>query len=275
MENQKKIIDCFIFYCELELLTYRLNILNNVVDYFIIVESTHTFTGNEKKLFYNENKNLFEKFKDKIIHIIVDDFPYKYPNINFNNRHQWVNEAFQRNCIAKGINHLTDNYLTDNYLRDNDLIIITDIDEIPDPNTLSNIKNSNIIVDINKLEMDFYYYNLYTKLNGYWHFPKIISYKKYKELNCTCDDIRSINCEIIKNGGWHLSYFGDSNFIKNKINSFSHQELNTIEFTNLEKIDERIKEGRDIFERGNIGRIELSNNTYLPLEYNTFLKSFF
>ena len=123
--------------------------------------------------------------------------------------------------------------------------------------------------------MDFYYYNLYTKINGYWHFPKIISYKKYKELNCTCDVIRSINCEIIKNGGWHLSYFGDSNFIKNKINSFSHQELNTIEFTNLEKIDKRIKEGRDLFERGNIGRVELSNNTYLPLEYNKFLKSFF
>ena len=74
----KKIIDCFTFYNEMDLLNYRLNILYNVVDYFIIVESTHTYVGKEKKLFYNDNKHLFEKFNDKIIHIIVDDFPFKY-----------------------------------------------------------------------------------------------------------------------------------------------------------------------------------------------------
>ena len=77
-----KIIDSFIFYNELDLLNYRLSILNDFVDYFILVESTHTFTGYPKKLFYNENKKLFDKFNQKIIHIIVDDFPYKYPNIN-------------------------------------------------------------------------------------------------------------------------------------------------------------------------------------------------
>ena len=47
-----KIIDCFIFYNELDLLTYRLNLLNNIVDYFIIVESKHTFVGKEKNLFF-------------------------------------------------------------------------------------------------------------------------------------------------------------------------------------------------------------------------------
>jgi hypothetical protein len=51
-----KIIDCFTFYNELDLLNYRLNILNNVVDYFIIVESTHTHVGKEKNLIYEENK---------------------------------------------------------------------------------------------------------------------------------------------------------------------------------------------------------------------------
>ena len=47
-----KIIDCFIFYNELDLLTYRLNLLKNIVDYFIIVESTHTFIGKEKKIIF-------------------------------------------------------------------------------------------------------------------------------------------------------------------------------------------------------------------------------
>ena len=98
-----KVIDCFIFYNELDLLNYRLNILYDIVDYFIIVESTHTFVGKEKPLFYNENKHLFEKFNDKIIHIIVADFPHKYPNINISNGEQWNNERFQRDQIKKGI----------------------------------------------------------------------------------------------------------------------------------------------------------------------------
>jgi beta-1,4-mannosyl-glycoprotein beta-1,4-N-acetylglucosaminyltransferase len=62
-----KIIDCFTFYNELDLLTYRLNVLNDVVDYFIIVESTHTFTGREKQLFFNENKQLFSEFNKKAL----------------------------------------------------------------------------------------------------------------------------------------------------------------------------------------------------------------
>ena len=92
-----KIIDCFTFYNEVDILNYRLNILNDVVDYFIIVESTHTFSGIEKKLIFFENTSLFEKFKDKIIHIIVDDFPYTFPNINYEKKQQWENEYHQRN----------------------------------------------------------------------------------------------------------------------------------------------------------------------------------
>ena len=94
-----KIIDCFIFYNELELLKYRINILNNIVDYFVIIESTHTFIGKEKKLYYNNNKHLFDKFKDKIIHIIVNDFPYKN-NINFSNREQWKMN-FSEKCTSR------------------------------------------------------------------------------------------------------------------------------------------------------------------------------
>ena len=92
-----KIIDCFTFYNEIDLLTYRLNILYPIVDYFIIVESTHTHIGKEKPLFFNENRNLFEKFMNKIIHIIVDDLPHKYPNVNICNNDVWNNEFFQRN----------------------------------------------------------------------------------------------------------------------------------------------------------------------------------
>ena len=236
------IIDCFIFYNELDLLTYRLNLLNNVVDYFVIVESTHTFVGKNKKLFYNDNKDLFKMFSNKIIHIIVDDFPYKYPNINVSNNHVWNNEFFQRNAISRGINSI-------NNLSNSDLIIISDLDEIPNPYTLDNIRKGDIIVDINILEMDLYYYNLNTKFKDKWTLCKIITYKKYNELNVTCNNIRNISCSKILNGGWHLSYFGDKYFIQNKIQNFSHQELNILEYTDLQKIEEKLKKGKDLYNR--------------------------
>ena len=263
-----KVIDCFIFYNELDLLTYRLNILNDIVDYFVIVESTHTFVGKEKKLFFNEQKHLFEKFNKKIIHIIVDNFPYKYPNVNIDNNDVWKNEFFQRNAISQGINCITE-------LLDTDVIIISDVDEIPDPRTLYKIKNGDIIIDINILQMDFYYYNLNTKL-GKWFLCKIVSYKKYKELNISCNDIRNINCIQILNGGWHLSYFGDKHFIQNKIQNFSHQEYNNSTYTELESIQEKIRNCKDLYGRNiDVYRIKIEENNYLPIEYHTYLNKYY
>jgi beta-1,4-mannosyl-glycoprotein beta-1,4-N-acetylglucosaminyltransferase len=264
-----KIIDCFIFYNELDLLTYRLNLLNNIVDYFIIVESTHTFIGKEKNLFFNENKHLFEKFTNKIIHIIVDDFPHKYSNVNIATSDVWNNEFFQRNAISRGINAIEN-------LTESDLIIISDLDEIPDPNTLNKIKQGALIVEINSLELDFYYYNLNTKL-GKCRACKIISYKKYKELNVNCQDIRKMNCSNILNGGWHLSYFGDKYFIQNKIQNFSHQELNLPQWTDLEKIEKRIQHSVDLYNRDyvHIQKINIEDNTYLPIDYSKYLNKYY
>lgn len=263
-----KIVDCFIFYNELDLLTYRLNLLNDVVDYFIIVESTHTFVGKEKRLFFNENKHLFERFIDKIIHVIVDDLPFKYPNVNIHNNHVWKNEFFQRNAISRGIKAV-------NNLSISDLLIISDVDEIPDPHNLNKIKKGDIIVYNNILEMDMYYYNLNNRIKTKWLFCKIISYKKYNEMNKNCNDIRNINGYIISNGGWHLSYFGDKYAIQNKIQNFSHQELNIHEYTDVEKIEERIKNNKDLYDRnGNIEKINIEDNKYLPVDYDKYLANF-
>ena len=193
-----KIIDCFTFYNELEMLKYRLNVLNDIVDYFIIVESTHTQMGYEKKLYFDENKDLFLNFKDKIIHIIVDDVKHKQPNVDVSKGEQWVNENHQRNCIKRGLDKIM--------LEDKDVIAITDLDEIPDRNTLLHIKTSNEQINVFSLEQDMYYYNLNTRCQNKWYKSKIISYKRFKDSNLTCNDIRMReNHTIIKNGGWHLS----------------------------------------------------------------------
>ena len=264
----KKIIDCFIFYNEFDLLTYRLNLLNDVIDYFVLVESRHTFVGKEKSLFYNENKHLFERFNHKIIHVIIDDFPHKYPNINIEAGEQWTNERFQRNCISRGIDKLR--------LQPTDIITITDVDEILNPSILENIKTNILPVSVNILEMDFYYYNLNTRMNDKWHHAKILTFQKYMDLNLTCDNIRMCNYPIIVGAGWHLSYFGNEKFIKNKLENFSHQEYNKTEFTNEKQIEERIKNKSDLFGRNgiNMTNIPIRENTNLPCLYDKYLTNF-
>jgi beta-1,4-mannosyl-glycoprotein beta-1,4-N-acetylglucosaminyltransferase len=262
-----KIIDCFIFYNELELLTYRLNLLYDVVDYFVIVESTHTHVGKEKALIFQEFKYLYDRFKDKIVHVIVDDFPHKYPNIDISKNQQWVNERFQRDQIKRGLDNLS--------LYDEDVIIITDLDEIPDPNILSRIKNNEIQVSVHVLEMDLYYYNLNTKLTLLWPSARIISFKKYNELSISCNDVRFYNCQIIKDSGWHLSYFGDSKFIKNKIENFTHQEYNSEQFTDIEEIEKKLKNFDDIYHRNiPIIKIATKDNPRLPPLCDIYLKNF-
>ena len=70
-----KIIDCILFYNEIDMLLYHLKELNDTVDNFIIIESNYTFVGNKKRLYYEENKDKFIKYKNKIRHLIVNDIP--------------------------------------------------------------------------------------------------------------------------------------------------------------------------------------------------------
>jgi beta-1,4-mannosyl-glycoprotein beta-1,4-N-acetylglucosaminyltransferase len=256
--NEPKIIDCFIFYNELDMLEFRLEELNDVVDRFVIVESTKTFVGKEKPLFFNENLQRFEKYLPKITHIIEQNLTDKNP---------WVNETTQRNAIDKGIKSLN--------LNDNDIIMITDVDEIPDTETLEKLKEKGSLQKLMTLRQEMYYYNLNCKFNGVWHFPKILNYNTYKFLESP-QQIRMSPGEIIFNGGWHFSYFGDSKFIKNKIQNFSHQEYNNDEFVNDEHIENVIKEGKDLFKRENQNitytMVYPEENSYLPKNYKKLLK---
>jgi beta-1,4-mannosyl-glycoprotein beta-1,4-N-acetylglucosaminyltransferase len=271
--RKKKIIDGFIFYNELELLSYRLKILNDVVDYFVIVECTHTFVGKEKPLIFNENKADYAEYSHKIIHIIVDDIPFVYPNINIGAGQQWKNEEWQRNAIAAGFAKVED-------LDDSDILMITDLDEIPDPATLRRLKTGEMVLDgISIMYMDLYYYNLHVRYTDKCDWPKILLYSKYKELNTTCSLIRGItNCpRIVDGAGWHLSYFGDYEFMRNKTENWSHQELNNSDNTDLGNIADRVKRGVDLYNRPwvHFNTVRIQDNHYLPVDYDKYLTKYY
>jgi|TARA_B100000161_G_C33524119_1_gene402657 beta-1,4-mannosyl-glycoprotein beta-1,4-N-acetylglucosaminyltransferase len=250
-----KIVDGFTFYNELKMLEFRLKELYNVVDYFIIVELSHTHAGNKKEFYFENNKNNFIEFKDKIIHVMVNDPP--------NTGNAWDNENYQRRCIDRGLQQLD--------LEMNDLIIISDCDEIPRPEILEKLKQSGIGNSILSLEMEMYYYNFECRQQELWYFAKILSYKKYKEINDP-EIVRHTFCPIISKGGWHLSYFGDINFIKNKIKNFAHQEFNKEIFLQDDKIQNQIDNAEDLFFRMNkFKKVKIEDNNNLPNNYKLLL----
>jgi len=164
-----RIIDCFTFYNEIDLLNYRLILLAPYVDYFVLVEANQTHMGNEKILYYKEYLEKYNQ-ENKIINITID-LPHKANEIKDNN--QWLNENFQRNAIKLGLSQLN--------CEPNDIIIISDLDEIIDPNILKNIRENKLkIQDGYSLEQDFYYYNLTTKHMDKWYYSKIIKYSELK-----------------------------------------------------------------------------------------------
>ena len=254
-----KVIDCFIFYNELDMLELRLNELNDVVDYFVLVECIKTHSNKDKELYFENNKNRFSKFLDKIIHIIVKD---NIPQTSS----AWDREEYQRYCIDEGIKKLS--------LNSDDIIIIADLDEIPDSKTVLDLKNNNGLDGIYYLEMDLYYYNITCRYDNKGTQTKILNYGSYIKYNNPQVIFRLSDKIIpsIKNGGWHLTYFGDVEFIKNKIKNQAHQEFNNEHILNDERISKQIQNCSDLYERptDTFKFINVNDNTYLPYKYEEF-----
>ena len=129
------------------------------------------------------------------------------------------------------------------------------------------------------LVQDLYYYNLHTKNRTTWTLGKVVTYEYYvKQLDRLPNKCRTSNGKHRINGGWHLSYFGDSQFIQNKIQMFSHQEFNHPTYTELEVIEQHIKNGDDLFNRSHpectLINLPIDRNNNLPPRYEQFLSKY-
>lgn len=256
--QMSKLIDCFTFYNELEILELRMSEIYDVIDKFIIVEADKTFKGDSKPFIFDENKGRFEKWMDKIIHVKVN-----FPVLNSNN--PWDYEKYQRNSFMPSLYFLN--------LSENDKIIISDVDEIPDSSTLSYVKPYPMS-GICKLEMDQYFGSFRNKLNNpeKWYHPKILTWGHLK--STTPDNCRNdFNCQWWEKGGWHLSYFGGSEKIVQKIKSFSHQEYNNPQINNTDRIEDKIRNNQDFLDDWRtFVNIEPEKNPYLPKNWRILEK---
>ena len=249
------IYDCFQYFNEEHIAELRFNILNKYVDYFVIVESTVNHQGQPKKLQFNINK--YSNFKDKIKYIIVDDTPE-----NIKKPHEGgesLVEQHQRNSLMKVLNNA----------HDDDIIILSDVDEIPDLEKLKLFDKKKIAVFSQKMFM--YKLNLLNLDESGWHGSKICLKKNLKSPQWLRDlkfkrypfwrIDKPRNIQIIEKGGWHFAYLQNPENISKKIKSFAHGEFNKDELVDISNITEKIKKGTDIFNRGyKIEKVEIDEN---------------
>lgn len=217
--------DCFPLNMELDLLEKRFSELWDVVDRFVIVEADKTHGGKPKPYYFKENLKRFEKYLSKVSHVTISD----YPALD-----SWSIERHQRDCIMRALDGC----------KDDAAIIISGIDEIPNPDAVKNYRVSDGIMSF---EMDLYYYSLNCRAKDKWTEAKILPYGLLKKL--TPCGARYTKAPVIKNGGNHYSYFGGVERIKKKIEDTAHQELNQDRFKDTEHIERAISEGKDLFDR--------------------------
>ena len=251
------IYDCFSYWDEDLLLDLRLNILNKFVDYFVIVEGNKTWQNNSKKLNFDINK--YEKFKDKIIYIKVTDFP--------DGRDPYLRENHQRNSILKGLINS----------KDQDIIIISDLDEIPNPEVFKNFKKE-MRFAVFKQKHFYYKFNLQSKNHPYWLGSRIclkeylISPQWLRDLKFKkrpfwrLDKFRLNN--IIENGGWHFCNLKKPESLLYKYKNLCEtddpihfKEKIDEKYLNIEEIKKRINKGQDIIGRkDNFIKVNLDNS---------------
>ena len=246
-----KIFDCFMYFDEEVILDLRLNILNQHVDYFVIVESSFNHKGDKRRLRFDITK--FKKFENKIIYLVFDNEPKKIEKIFQSNSEDEKSRKFilnaiqrekgQRNFILKGLNNASDN----------DLILISDVDEIPN---LENINFDKIKAKIFIFKQHMFYYKFNLKLpNLIWSGTKAckkkylkspqwlrnIKDKKYSyyRLDAYFSEKKHINVKLIDDGGWHFTNIKTAKEIEHKLKSYLHHrefDINPMTTNEIEKI---------------------------------------
>lgn len=210
-----KIIDAFCFFNEVDLCTIRLEYYQNVVDHFVILESTHTWRGTRNTPIFMETvwPKLSQKIKDKIHHKVID-----HPD-------EWLNEESWRKKLVQ--DKMRDSLVYEaRTLADNAYFIYNDLDEFWDKRQLTDILKS---LDKHTFVVCWQEYRIvyvdWRARFGGWGGSRFavldrlpedrpMSYGKFKYIkNKVYDRMHPIH------NGWHFSYFGSNEAREAKLKS--------------------------------------------------------
>ncbi len=246
-----KIFDCFMYFDEDIILDVRLNTLNENVDYFIIVESKFTHKGEKRNLRFNLNN--YQKFRDKIIYLVYEEEPIEVKAVNKNDTENEKSTKYifnaiyrengQRNFIIEGLKKADDN----------DIILISDVDEIPNLKDI-NLRNFQEKLIFFNQEMFYYKFNLklpnhnwvgtrsckkkYLQSPQWLRNIKVRNYPFYR-VDTYFSKTRYSNIRFVDNGGWHFTNLKSAEEIKHKLKSYLHHrefEINPLSTEDIENL---------------------------------------
>lgn len=238
-----KIFDCITFFRENFITNLRFEILNEAVDYFVVCESKYDHKNNKKSLNF---RLLNEKFKSKMIYLVLED--------KFISSDPWKNQAKQREFLFEGLK----------IANKDDLIMFSDPDEIPRPESLTNFKISSKY-GIFLQDCFCYKFNIFNKYETPWEGTRICKFKDLKSFDYMRQNIKAKNLKkalwkfyvekdicLIQNGGWHFNSLMDAKEISLKLKTFAHENFAGDEYSNIDVIKKNILEKKDLFKRNNL-----------------------
>lgn len=262
-----KVFDCFTFFNELDLLEFRLKFLDEFVDHFVIAESNLTYNGKPKPYHFDEAKERFKEWEHKIIYIRLKQGT---EGLSFENSNSYNPEsaAFkmeygQRNALMQAAEKMNDD----------DLVLVSDIDEIPDPVALKKLDHTRLPVAFSML---FHYYYMNCQNMGesrWWNGCIAVTGRQFKDI--TPQGLRN-NRDVypsVAAAGWHFSFLGGASEISRKIRSYSHTEYNKEEFFDEKHIEDSILKGTDVLKREGVV-FKFMPLSYYPARLQHFMKMY-
>ena len=209
-----QIFDCFTFNDEIKLLGLRLRELSPVVDRFVLVEATRTFTGLDKPLHFYEHRQEFGPWLDRIEHVVVEDMPTMNV-VNSDPAVMYAVEGIQRNAINRGLGGRA---------RSDDLVMVSDVDEIPRPEVVTQIRGSTGPYRLWQ-RLFYYWLNLRGVTEPWWLGTGIARWEVVRAAGAQMIRLNPIGMRL-NDAGWHFSFMTPPLGMVAKLNAWSHTEAN-------------------------------------------------
>lgn len=212
--RRPRLIDTFCMNDEADMLECRLVELADTVDHFVIVEATTTHQGKPKPLHYQENRKRFEQWADKIVHVVADDLPSVADAPD-----PWSREHAQREHIATGLVMIG--------VDADDIVMQSDIDEIPSALHARNVQPSGLIA----FEQRLHCFALEWLHPHGWRGTVATRVGSLKNLGDRPfgrmrDSRNTAPCPpAFRDAGWHLSWLGGKGAALRKLDAFCHPEI--------------------------------------------------
>jgi len=242
-----KLIDSFLFFNEFDLLKTRLEYYGSSVDHFVIAECDVDFSGKKKGYLLNKDSIQTLPFSEKILlcqaQLDFNSLQWLYKKFRYKNDRKkflWKIQDFQRNLLMKELKKFSEN----------DVIIFGDLDEFPNHEAISNFLRGGDL-EIIVCDQIMFYYNLSIIIdNEDWNGSLIFKRKLLNEFKLHYLRSQRNNFPIIKNAGWHFSYFMRPEFIREKILSIADVEnLSKYKSIELNEIINKINIAQDLYGR--------------------------